>query len=179
MTIRIINLIKKYTPDKKTLLQNRLINNKFGRALLNPRLWRFNNPHTVAGGVALGLFLAFTPTPGIQGVLTTILAIILKVNIPMSILFILTTNVFTDIPLFYFCYRIGLWIFGYEGIPKQIDVKSFHFIYENSKILLAGSMAVGGGLSVIGYFLTYLLMMGLRIIRFKRAQNKRQRKIKI
>ncbi len=40
------------------------------------------------------------------------LAIIFRLNLPISVALVWVTNPFTMTPLFFFCYKIGVWILG-------------------------------------------------------------------
>jgi uncharacterized protein (DUF2062 family) len=61
----------------------------------------------VAGGFALGVFLAFTPTIGFQLVLAVFLATVLNLNRPAAMLTVWITNVATMAPIYTFNYWVG------------------------------------------------------------------------
>ena len=65
-------------------------------------------PHQVALGFAVGLFVALTPTVGIQMALGALIAHLLKANRALPVALAWISNPFTMGPLYYFNYRVGL-----------------------------------------------------------------------
>lgn len=80
--------------------------------LRHPNLWHLHR-RSVAGGVALGLFCGLVPGP-LQMISAALLAIWLRVNLPVAIFTTFYTNPFTIVPLYLFAYEIGVWVLG-EG----------------------------------------------------------------
>ena len=71
-------------------------------------LQRFRgSPQAIAGGFSLGLFLAFTPTVGVQLIIAVFLATIFKLSRPAAMLAVMVTNPLTIPPLFTFNYWVG------------------------------------------------------------------------
>lgn len=65
------------------------------------------SPQAIAGGFSLGLFIAFTPTIGVQIVLALFLATVLNVNRPAAVLAVWITNPVTIPAIFTFNYWLG------------------------------------------------------------------------
>lgn len=65
------------------------------------------SPNAIAGGFSLGLFLALTPTVGIQIVIAVFLATVLKLSRPASLVGVMVTNPLTVPPIFTFNYWVG------------------------------------------------------------------------
>lgn len=65
------------------------------------------SPRAIAGGFALGTFVALTPTMGIQFFIVIVLATILNMNRPAAFVTIWITNIATVAPLYTFNYWIG------------------------------------------------------------------------
>lgn len=65
------------------------------------------SPEAIAGGFSLGLFLAFTPTVGVQILLAVFFATLLKVSRPASLIGVMVTNPLTVPPIFTFNYWVG------------------------------------------------------------------------
>ncbi len=83
----------KHLPRRKNLKGGRL-HRLLGDKLFARELWKPSR-ETIARGLALGLFIGFTPTMGIQIILTGLAAYFLKVNIPIALAGSLVTNPFT------------------------------------------------------------------------------------
>jgi uncharacterized protein (DUF2062 family) len=119
----------------------------FGKLLHHHNLWHLNR-HSVAGGIAVGLF-----------------AIVFKVNLPMAVLITLYSNPLTIVPIYLAAYAIGELVTGngtieipqvefsildkniVEWIPAMID-----WMASLGKTLLTGISILAILLSVIGYF---------------------------
>ena len=84
---------QKYLPSHESIRQNRYIA-LFGTLLHHPNLWHLNR-HSVAGGVAIGLFAGLIPGP-LQMLTAAILAVPLRVNLPVVLATTLYTNPLTD-----------------------------------------------------------------------------------
>lgn len=81
------------------------------------------SPKAIAGGFALGTFIAFTPTVGVQMVIVIFLATMLNCNRPAAILAIWISNPATMAPLYTFNYMVGT--FFWSGPPVGEVYRSF------------------------------------------------------
>lgn len=109
--------IKRFMPDHDVIKRQKALR-VFGNVLYNPNLWCLNR-RSAAGAFAVGLFMAFVPLPS-QMIMAAGLAIVLGVNLPLSIALVWITNPITMPVIFYFTYKLGAWLMG---TPAQ----SFHF----------------------------------------------------
>lgn len=73
------------------------------------------SPRAISGGFALGTFIAFTPTIGLQIGIAIFLATLLNLNRPAAILMVWITNAATMAPIYAFNYLIGT--FFWSGPP--------------------------------------------------------------
>lgn len=73
---------------------------------------------SVSGALWIGLLIALLPLPG-QTVIAPLIAILLRVNLPIATVSVWLTNPLTMLPIFYFEYRLGCLIL-------DIPVQSFH-----------------------------------------------------
>jgi len=105
---------RKYLPSHESVRNNRHIA-RFGGFLRHPNLWHLNR-HSVAGGVAVGMFSGLVPGP-LQMLAAALLAVPLRVNLPVALATTLYTNPFTIGPLYLLAYLIGRLIIGGDGAP--------------------------------------------------------------
>ena len=103
------HLIRRITPNQETLRKHRHLQ-IFGKRLHDPNLWHINR-RSSAGAFAVGLFMAFVPVP-FQMVLAAGAAILLRVNLPLSVVLVWITNPLTIPPMFFFAYLVGTWVIG-------------------------------------------------------------------
>ena len=75
------------------------------------------SPRAISGGFALGTFLAFTPTIGLQIGIAIFLATLLNLNRPAAVLMVWITNAATMAPIYAFNYLIGT--FFWSGPPVK------------------------------------------------------------
>jgi uncharacterized protein (DUF2062 family) len=101
--------IRKYLPDHHSVRQHRALR-WFQPLLRQPNLWHLNR-HSVAGGVAAGLFGGLVPGP-VQMGLAAALALIFRVNILVAMATTLYTNPITWGPLIFAAYEIGRLVTG-------------------------------------------------------------------
>ncbi len=105
---------KKYLPSHESVRHNRHFA-RFGGFLQHPGLWHLNR-HSVAGGVAVGMFAGLVPGP-LQMLAAALIAVPLRVNLPVALATTLYTNPFTIGPLYLLAYLIGRSIIGSARAP--------------------------------------------------------------
>lgn len=81
--------LKRVMPDHKTMQEHPHLQ-KFGKRLTDPKLWHLNRK-SVAGGLALGLFIGFMPIFG-QMFIAAALAILFRVNLPIAFMAVWISN---------------------------------------------------------------------------------------
>ncbi len=97
-------LLKRFLPDHRIIREHKHLQ-WFGSHLHDPNLWHLNRK-SVPGAFSVGLFVAFVPVP-FQMVLAAAAAILLRVNLPVSVALVWITNPFTMAPIFYLAYKTG------------------------------------------------------------------------
>lgn len=148
-----------------------------------------SSPRAIAGGLALGMFIAFTPTYGVQLILVVFLATLFNFNRPASLIPIWITNPVTVTPVYTFNYWLGC--FFWSGPPVSEVSKQFmeitvklakldfwdihHQIINLMEIgkdvfipLIIGSVLVGAVLALIIYWVSLPL---LRLFFSRRAKK--------
>jgi uncharacterized protein (DUF2062 family) len=153
---------RKFLPSHESIKRNRAIG-FFGSALHHHNLWHLNR-RSVAGGVAVGLFCGLVPGP-VQMLSAALLAVALRVNLPVAAVCTWYTNPFTIVPLYYAAYKLGLFVTG--GAPAalpmpQIDMGFFNpeqwfpllkaWMVAMGKPFLLGLLLLASILAVSGYF---------------------------
>lgn len=77
----------------------------FAGTLLHPRLWHLNR-HSVAGGVAAGLFCGLIPGP-LQMLGAALCAVTFRINLPLAMITTLYSNPLTIVPLYVLAFGLG------------------------------------------------------------------------
>lgn len=153
----------------------------FGKRLHSPNLWHMNR-RSIAGAVANGLFMAFIPVP-FQMILAAGSAIILNVNLPLSVALVWITNPITMGPIFYSTYKVGNWLMGrkHKG-PFKIEL-SYEWMVtgltNNWQPLLLGSVVCGLIAALLGYIVIRIYWRAHVIGEWrKRCIRRKQEKLK-
>ena len=154
----------------------------FGRLLDDPYLFHLNK-RSVPGAFAVGLFCAWIPVPS-QMVIAAAIAILVRVNVPISVLLVWITNPVTIPPMFYFAYVLGTWI---TGEPAQNFEFQLSLEWLKNEIGAIGEPLLVGCaiLAIISSTLGYVVMRAFwnkRLSRFlhikvERHQRARKRRI--
>jgi uncharacterized protein (DUF2062 family) len=151
---------RKYLPSHESVLDNKYIA-RFGGLLHHPNLWHLNR-HSVAGGVAVGMFSGLVPGP-LQMLTAALISIPLRVNLPVALATTLYTNPFTIGPLYVLAYLIGRLIIGDDGgvlrPPPELQwshlgnsIEAFlHWGMSMGTPLAVGLVALALGLAALGY----------------------------
>lgn len=159
-------LFRKFLPDHDTIRQNRYIA-RFGPRLQYHNLWQLHR-HSVAGGVAVGLFSGLIPGSNpVQFTAGAILAIAFRVNLPIAVLMTLYSNPFTIVPLYYLAFKLGQLVLlsGGGALPPRafsLEGKGFtewlpaalEWLASVGKPLVIGLPLLAILLAVTGYLVT-------------------------
>lgn len=76
-----------------------------------------DTPHRIALGVAIGIFVTWTPTIGLQMILTVALSWLLGANKLVGVPFVWISNPLTMVPIYGTNTVIGNWLIGGRGEP--------------------------------------------------------------
>jgi uncharacterized protein (DUF2062 family) len=157
------NWLRKFTPDHAAVESHPWLY-PFRDTLLHPRLWHMNR-HSVAGGVAAGLFFGLMPAP-FQMVSAALCALVCRVNLPIAIFTTLYTNPLTFWPLYLLAWWIGQSIVGGEADfvpPPEFNMSDFAAIgsWFSASVawlghlgfaLVVGVLLLASVFAVVGYF---------------------------
>jgi uncharacterized protein len=143
-------LLKRYIPKRKHIQEHKHLRH-FGDWLHDPNIWHLTR-RSSAGGVAIGLFWAMMPIPG-QTIAAAATAIFLRLNLPLSIIFVWVTNPITAAPVYYLAYKLGSVLLN-EPIQNVAFEFSMHWMTETLihiwQPLIAGCLLLGVCSAAIG-----------------------------
>jgi uncharacterized protein (DUF2062 family) len=153
---------RKYLPDHQSIRDNRYVQ-WFGPLLRHPNLWHLNR-RSVSGGFAVGLFAGLVPGP-LQMITAALLAVPLRVNLPVALVTTFYTNPFTIGPLYLIAYEYGRLLLGegasLPGTPPGMEwahlwlsIQTFgNWMLTLGKPLAVGLVALALTLAAAGYVL--------------------------
>lgn len=133
----------------------------FGGLLSHHNLWHLHR-RSVSGGVAIGLFCGLIPGP-LQMISAALLAVLLRVNLPVAVFTTLYTNPFTIVPLYVLAYELGVWVSGASNgaAVAQLSFPEMHWhswpsemwdwLVMLGKPFLIGLPLLAVSLAIIGY----------------------------
>jgi uncharacterized protein (DUF2062 family) len=141
---------------------------KSGKELLSPRYWwqEFcrqlkelrDKPHEISLGMAIGVFIAITPTIPFHTVLAVALAALLRGSKLAAALGVWVSNPLT-IPFFYYgSYRLGRFVLGYPLLVLPDDYSLISLVKMGKHVTVAmlhGGVLLGILPGLLAYFLTY------------------------
>ena len=149
-----------------------------------------SSPRAIAGGLALGTFIAFTPTVGVQIILAILAATVFNMNRPAAIIPVWITNPLTVAPIYTFNYWLGTQVWGgpplaevsrlFVNIGHTLTHLEFWDIKEQFMAMLQmgkeiliplviGSVAIG----TVAGLLVYILSLKFLSFFFTRRSQKR------
>ncbi|MDC9724472.1 MAG: DUF2062 domain-containing protein [Gammaproteobacteria bacterium] len=168
--------LKRIMPDHKTMCEHPHLQ-KFGERLTEPKLWHLNR-RSVAGGLALGLFIGFMPILG-QMFVAAALAIFIRVNLPISVMAVWVSNPLTIAPMYFFTYKVGAWLLQIPVEQHSFTMTWEWFTHEFLTIwqpFLLGSVVCGAIASLLGIFLVRFVWRRMVIRNWNRRQEKNRQK---
>ena len=124
------------------------------RLLDDPRPWSLNR-RSVSGAVAVGLFVGWMPVPG-QMMVAAILAALLRVHVPLSVVLVWFSNPLTLAPLGYLAWRAGSMILGTPGpaaatVERGSLVPLAALVEHAWPVMLVGCLFCGACSAVAGF----------------------------
>jgi len=111
--------LKRWMPDPAKIKAQKNLR-MFGRWLGDGNLWHLNR-RSASGAFAVGLFMAWIPVP-FQMALAAGAAILLRVNLPLSVAMVWLTNPVTMPPMFYFAYYFGARVLGMPPVDFEFNL---------------------------------------------------------
>lgn len=125
-----------------------------GDRLFDKDIWHISR-RSISGGLALGLFIAFTPTIPLQMLFSAIGAIWLRVNLPIAIAACWVTNPFTAVWIYFMEYRLGQAVLGkLPGIYAIIEIDNIGAIrrlFSQATYIWTGGVILGAIAALVAY----------------------------
>ena len=78
-----------------------------------------DTPHSIAMGVAAGVFISFTPTVGLHMALVVLFSLFIRLNRTAGLAAVWLNNPLTAVPVFFFNYLVGTWLLLRPAIRWQ------------------------------------------------------------
>lgn len=116
--------LKKHLSGRHQLIKNNAFLEKYRHYLINENYWKLNR-HSIASGVASGLFAAIIPLP-IQTIIAVLLAILFRGNILIAAAMTWVSNPVTFAPIVYIIYTTGDWVLDQKDeniLMPHINIK--------------------------------------------------------
>ena len=170
-------IIKRFMPDHEKIRDHKHLK-ILGPLVKDPNLLHLNR-RSVSGAFAVGLFMAWVPVP-FQMLLAAIAAVIVRVNLPISVALVWITNPLTMPPMFYFSYKVGTWILGES--PKNINFElSMEWLNQSLGTIwqpfLLGCFITGVACSLASYFVIKYLWRAKVIQNWNERKEKRRARL--
>jgi uncharacterized protein (DUF2062 family) len=124
----------------------------FQHLLHDHRLWSIRRK-TVVPAFSLGLAIAFVPFPG-HAIFASLLALLLRINIPVAVLATFASNPLTMGPLYFGAYLLGSALLGIEPQPFEFEMSLEWARTVFTEIWLPlslGCLILGAASALIGY----------------------------
>lgn len=148
-----------------------------------------DSPHRIAMGVALGLFVAWTPAMGLQTLIALSLTSLIGANKFVAVTCVWASNFFTAIFIYYPNYLVGWYLLsrfsGEQAFTQEEVVVLFKNVFALDSVitcfyridfwqklltllmsigpeLWVGGFVVGAAVSIAGYFSSYHLIKWYR-----------------
>ncbi len=151
------NLLKRHLPNREKLQKHGSLN-FLADHLHDPNIWHIHR-RSAAGGAAVGVFCAFIPLP-IQVISSAILAILLRFNLPISVVFSFISNPLTIPPLFFYAHKLGAYLIGIKHAHVEFQFSWQWFTSTFIDIwqpLVLGCIILGSVSALLTYFLIRLI----------------------
>ena len=133
-----------------------------------------DKPHTVALGLAIGVFVGFTPTIPVQTYIALAFAFLLKGSKVTAIMGVWISNPLNMAAFYFVDFKVGKWILHSQVAFKPMDYSVFTLLHEAQKVIkvmMIGGIVLGIPAGILTYLLTYQFVQKanrrreLRIIR--------------
>ncbi|HUV38394.1 MAG TPA: DUF2062 domain-containing protein, partial [Planctomycetota bacterium] len=148
-----------------------------------------DTPHSIAMGVAVGLFVGLTPTVGVQMLLVVLVSLFIRCNRTVGCALVWLTNPLTMVPVYFFNYMVGTWVLRIQ--PVSIEVfghkitDAFHHVYWHERLVamvramgrlaidVAGPMWLGSVVVSVVLAVPAYFFVKWGVVTYRRAHQRR------
>ena len=138
---------------------------RIGQMLIRMRQLE-GNPHYIAVGAAVGIFVSTLPIIPLQTIVALTLAFLARGSKPAAALGTWLSNPLTVPAVYYANYKVGCILLGYENTVDSIAFDSFSQLMalglEVTWAMLVGGGVIGVVLGVATYFVTLRIFTNIR-----------------
>jgi hypothetical protein len=148
-----------------------------------------DTPRSLAMGVAVGLFIALTPTVGVQMLLVALASMFIRCTRTAGCAMVWLTNPVTMVPVFYFNYRVGTTLLmmdpvrWHDFVAHMEKAFSYEQWYEKLYVMvkalgvmsldLAGPLWLGSVIVGLVAALPSYFLMRQAVVAYRRAHQRR------
>jgi uncharacterized protein (DUF2062 family) len=138
---------------------------RFSQVLVRMRQLE-GNPHYIALGMAVGIFISITPIIPLQTIVAIALAFLVRGSKSAAALGTWLSNPITIPVVYYANYKLGCLLLGYPKTLDSIAFDSFSQLMalglEVTWAMIVGGVAIGAVLGAAAYFITLRVFITIR-----------------
>ena len=138
---------------------------RFSQMLVRTRQLE-GNPHYIALGMAVGIFVSITPIIPLQTIVAIALAYLVRGSKSAAALGTWLSNPLTIPVVYYANYKLGCMLLGYQKTLDSITFDSFSQLMELGLevtwAMIVGGVVIGAILGVAAYFITFRVFISIR-----------------
>lgn len=169
--------LKNVLPGHEQIRRHRRL--RLVRKILNdPQIFHLTR-RSSAGGVATGLFMAFIPVPG-HMLLAAVASVMLRVNLPLAVVFVWVSNPITLAPQLVLAYRIGAKLMHQSLGPIHFEMSLRWMgstLMQRWEEMLLGCFVLAIGAAILGYLvveLAWRFTVYYKVMQRRRARRNAQ-----
>jgi uncharacterized protein (DUF2062 family) len=124
------------------------------------------NPHYIALGMAVGIFISITPIIPLQTIVAIALAFLVRGSKSAAVLGTWLSNPLPIPVVYYANYKLGCMLLGYQKTLDSIAFDSFSQLMELGLevtwAMIVGGVVIGAVLGVGAYFISFRVFINIR-----------------
>ena len=124
------------------------------------------NPHFIALGMAVGIFVSITPIIPLQTIVAIALAFLVRGSKSAAVLGTWLSNPLTIPVVYYANYKLGCMLLGYQKTLDSIAFDSFSQLMdlglEVTWAMIVGGVVIGAIFGAAAYFITFRVFITIR-----------------